>query len=188
MEILGTKLKTKKLENRVADKTVNILGIDPGINGALVLRTFDELTLCYPMPDNIRKLTQLITQIAVGYCPIVFIEHQQPLPSRVRGGVASFKLGENYGILRSAVLSNCLPLIVLRPSYWQSFFSLSYPGQNVTYAQKKRINKAFAESIFPGVKITLANADALIISEYGKRKMEESEFVRDLSEKQTSAL
>ena len=43
-------------------------------------------------------------------------------------------------------------------------------GKGETPAQKKNRHKALAEELFPEVKrVTHANADALLIAEYGRR-------------------
>jgi hypothetical protein len=86
-------------------------------------------------------------------------------------GVASaFKFGANYGMLVMALTAADIRWEPVAPSKWQREFGLVIPGKKkLTDTQKKNLHKAAAQRLFPGLKITHAIADALLIAEWGRR-------------------
>lgn len=56
-----------------------------------------------------------------------------------------------------------------QPGVWQKPFRLPTQKKAGNTA-KKNTHKARAQELFPGLKITHAVADALLIAEYGRRK------------------
>jgi hypothetical protein len=59
------------------------------------------------------------------------------------------------------------------PQKWQKEFGLIVTGRGLGQddTAKKNRNKARAQELFPGIKITHAIADALLIAEYGRRTL-----------------
>lgn len=109
-------------------------------------------------------------------------------------GSAMFKFGQSYGTLRMAAIGNGVDLSEVTPQAWQK--ALSIPprrrhtgtaphvvtkGKNRGKTIQKKVGgesdtefknrlKARAQELFPGVKVTLATADALLLAEYCLRK------------------
>lgn len=142
-----------------------IVGIDPGEKSGAVAATDGSNLATMPMPN----LAGFIAYMKVGSNHVVYLEQLQPLPSQARGGVASFKIGKHYGELIGVLTTLGINFTLVRPQLWQSYLGCSYPGQDVSYTEKKRKNKELAQRLFPKVKVTLQNADAILIAEYGKR-------------------
>lgn len=102
-----------------------------------------------------------------------FIERQGPLPSfggeqgtGMRGSVASFKLGMNYGFLRGCLIAIGIPFEEVTAQKWQQVMGCRTKGD-------KNVSKARAQQIWPDVKVIHQIADAMLISEYCRRVMVE---------------
>ncbi len=149
-----------------------IVGIDPGEkSGGIAWIDVEGNYGAEAMPDTHLKLVKRLHELCGNLH--VFLEHLQPLPSRVRGAVASFKLGTHYGMLQGILISYRLPFTIVRPQLWQGRLGCSYPGQEISYAEKKKRNRILAQKLFPDIKVTHAIADALLIAEYGRRVLSE---------------
>jgi crossover junction endodeoxyribonuclease RuvC len=84
----------------------------------------------------------------------------------VRQGASSmFTFGQNYGTLRGMLAAFGMRRHFVRPVKWQAVFGLSgRPDESPS--EKKKRHKAKAQELFPGVKVTLWNCDALLLATY----------------------
>jgi len=141
---------------------MNILGIDPGQSGgvAQVVSPGEFLrgeTFAWKMPDTERDILDLLRALEIDHA---YIEAVHSMPRQ--GVSSSFKFGQNYGFLRGCLIALGIPFETVTPQKWQKAMGcLSHGDKNVT--------KAKAQELFPNLKITHATADALLISEYGRR-------------------
>lgn len=145
-----------------------ILGIDPGASGGLAILRHGELPIAIPMPETERDIWLWISE----WSPftIAVIEKQQPLPSSMRGAVASMKLGRSYGFLRGCLVAGDIPFEEWSPGAWQLELRCRSGGD-------KKVTKAAAQQMFPRVqdgegnlkKITHKTADALLIAAFARR-------------------
>lgn len=78
------------------------------------------------------------------------------------GAKSSFTSGVGYGRLTMALTAMLVPFDEVMPIKWQNAMSARTGGD-------KNISKARAAHLFPGIKMTHAIADALLIAEYGRR-------------------
>jgi hypothetical protein len=89
-----------------------------------------------------------------------FLEEVHSMPGQ---GVAScFTFGSSFGFLHCLGLG-CGRFERVRPQIWQRDLNCRTGGD-------KNISKARAMELFPSMRVTHANADALLIAEYGRRK------------------
>ncbi len=156
---------------------VIICGIDPGISGGIAFLydppdSYGDSVLAFNMPGTERDIFDLLEEILIaskahGY---IFMESVHSMPGQ--GVSSSFKFGRNYGLLRGIITALKYPLHDVSPQKWQKEFSLIVPkGKKLTKVQKKNINKAKAQQLFPQLKVNLAICDALLIAEYGRRTL-----------------
>lgn len=92
-----------------------------------------------------------------------YIEKVHSMPKQ--GVASSFKFGMGYGGLRMAILACDIRMIEVTPNKWQSKMGCRTGGD-------KNISKAKAQQLFPGIKVTHALADGLLIAEYARREEE----------------
>lgn len=139
------------------------MGIDPGQAGGITVLsdTFDVIE-SVPMPATMQDLWELISKYR-GDC-VAWLEKVGAMPGQ---GVAStFKFGEGYGQLQMALTAAGIPFFDVTPQRWQKALGLlSRKGESKT--EHKNRMKGAAQQYFPGVKVTLKNADSILIAFYG---------------------
>jgi crossover junction endodeoxyribonuclease RuvC len=144
-----------------------IVGIDPGWSGGVAMvgekieaRGFTDLTE--------HDIWRAITDFCIG-ADVCYMEKVHSMPAQ--GVASSFKFGHNYGFVRACVMASRTPIIDVSPMKWQGALGCLTKGD-------KNVTKARAQQWFPGIKITHATADALLIAEYGRRIEKEGTGLR----------
>ena len=139
-----------------------IIGIDPGKSGAIAVLTPDG-------PDfiKLKETEKDVSDFLKDFDGFAFIENVNSSPQM--GVVSAFKFGQSKGFLRGLLIALEIPFEEVSPQKWQGAMKCRTKGD-------KNITKAKAQELFPGLKITHANADALLIAEYGRR-VRNGEFV-----------
>lgn len=161
-----------------------IIGIDPGMSGGIaVLRAIEvpdgamhQGIYAMKMPVTDQDLLDSIGNeahpptVPIHNDAIAFVEKVNAGPKM--GSSAAFKFGQNVAAIRMACLALNLRLEYVTPQKWQREFGLIVKGRGLGQGdtEKKNRNKARAQELFPGIKITHAIADALLIAEYGRRQ------------------
>lgn len=145
-----------------------VWGIDPGSRGgvAIISRDRTDIEIITISKYTESELAGLFFTRGINRGH-VFIEQVNPRPGE---GVKSvFTFGRAYGFLRGLVLANRMPLEEVSPQTWQQKLALGkkYPSKAI----RKRVHMAKGQQLFPQVKTTLENADALLIAEYGWRAL-----------------
>ena len=137
------------------------IGIDPGQNGGIAV--IDNTVTVYKMPKQEIEMFNILSQYKDYIC---YIETVHSMP---RQGVAStFKFGYNYGIIHMAAVAAKLEVINILPQVWQKLYIKTKSKDKKEH--KNRL-KSIAQELFPNVKVTLWNADALLIANYAKWKL-----------------
>jgi hypothetical protein len=140
----------------------HIIGIDPGTNGGIAIITDGELTHVIKMPDTPLDIYEALHSHADD--AICYLEKVGGMPGQ--GGMAMFNFGKNFGWLEMALLAAGISTITVTPQKWQRHYQLG-KSSDKTKTEWKNILKAKAQSLFPKTKVTLAIADAILISYYG---------------------
>lgn len=151
-------------------RTVCCVGIDPGANGGLaILHPDGHITL-----TELSKLTKRdifecldLTDATYEKRTQAFIEWIHPAIQGI-GKSSMSKLYGSYMELQMALLAANIPFETVQPRKWQVSFGIPPRKGEATPKWKRRL-KEKAEQLFPGVKITLATSDALLIAEYCRR-------------------
>lgn len=134
---------------------MSFLGIDPGQSGGIAVVINAGQALAYKMPDTERDVFELLAQGAPYEFAMIEAVHSMPK----QGVASSFKFGRSYGFLRGILTSLGIPWGEVSPQRWQKHMQCRSGGD-------KNITKAKAQQLFPGIKITHAVADSLLIAEY----------------------
>lgn len=146
------------------------LGIDPGKSGGLAV-LFGKEVNCTKMPDTEGDVLHWIRANA-SFDSVCVIEKVSGYIGEGQPGSTMFVFGQGYGGLRMALLACAIPFEEITPQRWQKAIMQSSRGKAETKTQWKNRCKARAQQIFPGVKVTLATADALLIALYCRRRHE----------------
>lgn len=141
------------------------MGIDPGGSGAIVVIGN------HGVPDFVRNsgTESDLASFVSAWCATDFaiIEKVGAMPKQ--GVSSTFKFGQSYGFLRGLLIANRIAFEEVTPQKWQKEFGLVRTNKSESGTDKKNRHKAKAQQLFPGVKVTHANADALLIAEYCRR-------------------
>jgi hypothetical protein len=143
-----------------------ILGIDPGVSGALAFffterpeRVAVEDTPVADGEVNVAGVAALIRQ----YAPTVAVI-ERVHAFRGASSSSSFRFGRAYGDVRGAVSALGVPVHFVMPAVWKKHFKLS---------QDKEKSRAMALQLFPACAASFARksddgrAEAALIAKYG---------------------
>jgi len=155
----------------------NILGIDPGNSGAMAcfLGDANGRPEVFKFSDASESdIANCLRDWSEGTDCYAFIERvwaSRGSGDRTMGATSMFTFGQSYGFLRGLLIALAIPFEEVLPQKWQAEFSLKRTDKEEGITAKKNRHKAKAQQILPGTKITHAFADAILIAEYGRRKI-----------------
>jgi len=147
------------------------IGIDVGKSGGIAWIDETGKACVEKMPDTLKDLWELIEKDilhATGNLHFgnstrnckAYLEQISSSPQM--GVVSAFTFGNGYGHLEMALTAAGIPFERVRPQVWQKALNCLTKGE-------KNVTKRRAQELFPSIKVTHINADALLIAEYGRR-------------------
>lgn len=114
------------------------------------------------MPETPMDILEMIKSMNPDICYLEDVGQGMPGQS----SKATAKFARHNGHLEMALLALKIPTVKILPSRWQKSLSLLSRKGEEKRDHKNRI-KAWSQGMFPQVKVTLKNADALAIAYYG---------------------
>ena len=140
------------------------IGIDPGKNGGIGI-IYNDTAYCKRCPATVQEMSEEIRickEIAPDIQKYAIIEQVHSMPKQ---GVKSvFTFGQGYGQWLGILASYSIPYIQVTPQKWMKFFG-AMPKEK---KDRKNHLKHLAQQRFPGIKITLATSDAILLATYLK--------------------
>ena len=147
---------------------MKIIGIDPGLSGAIAVMHDKKVINMYDMPvmaegkKNKRQLnsSQLVNIIKENINEdedtIVVVEQVNAMPGQ--GVTSMFNFGQTFGAIKGVCAALKLPIFFVRPSKWKKHFELinsskdasrtkvieMYPTLSSQLAKKRDVNKSDA--------------------------------------------
>ena len=147
---------------------MKVIGIDPGLNGAIAVLQDNKVKEIFDVPVmpegkknkrqlNSAQLVKLLKDIISGNEEIVVIvENVSAMPGQ--GVTSMFNFGQTFGAIKGICASLGLPIFFVRPSKWKKHFELinsskdssrtkaieMYPSLSNELAKKKDVNKSDA--------------------------------------------
>ena len=147
---------------------MKIIGIDPGLSGAIAVMHDKKVINMYDMPvmaegkKNKRQLnsSQLVNIIKENIHEdeetIVVVEQVNAMPGQ--GVTSMFNFGQTFGAIKGVCAALKLPIFFVRPSKWKKYFELinsskdasrtkvieMYPTLSGQLAKKRDVNKSDA--------------------------------------------
>lgn len=142
-----------------------ILAIDPGASGGLA---WGLGTAASPatanMPADPNLLYGLLEDISLSsISPIhAFVEKVGGFIGKEQPASRAFTFGANYGAILGVLAAMEIPTTLVLPQIWQKSLSL---GNSTAHAKGKWKSylATCARRLYPKTKVTLANADAVLI-------------------------
>jgi hypothetical protein len=149
-------------------ESMRVLGIDPGAKGAAVFiqgwnKKPTSIAFCAFAKLTTLQIADWLFENGISNTKTAYIEAVSSMPKDARS--TAFTFGENTGIIKGLIYSWGTPIIEVHSQKWQRYFGLGakYPSKTA----RKNAQKAKAQELFPGIKVTLDIADALLIAQYG---------------------
>jgi len=143
-----------------------IIGIDPGESGAIVL--LGEECVVTKMPETMGDIFDYLNDIKDRCEDVVcYLEDVgQGIPGQSSSATAKF--ARHNGHLEMALYALGIRTIKVRPAKWMKHYSNTVgTSKDLPKNVWKNRLKACAQQMFPSLKVTLWNSDALLIANYG---------------------
>ena len=147
---------------------MKIIGIDPGLSGAIAVLDNNKVIRVYDMPVmaegkknkrqlNSAQLVNIIKENIKNYEEInVVVEQVNAMPGQ--GVTSMFNFGQTFGAIKGVCAALSLPIFFIRPSKWKKYFELinsskdssrtkvieMYPSIANQLSKKKDVNKSDA--------------------------------------------
>ena len=151
-----------------------IIGIDPGISGAIsiienkkVLEVYDTPTMIDGKKNkrqiNSAQVTNIIKEtLNKGKKVVVVVEHVNAMPGQ--GVTSMFNFGQSFGVIKGICAALNLPIYFVRPTKWKKHFNL--------IKTNKDASRTKVIEVYPGISDKLHRkkdsnrADAILIALY----------------------
>ena len=147
---------------------MKIIGIDPGLSGAIAILDDKKVLGLFDMPvmaDGKKNKRQLNSAQLVNILndntinseeKVVVVEQVNAMPGQ--GVTSMFNFGQSFGAIKGVCAALKLPIYFVRPSKWKKYFELinsskdssrtkaieMYPKLSNQLAKKKDVNKSDA--------------------------------------------
>jgi crossover junction endodeoxyribonuclease RuvC len=148
---------------------MNIVGIDPGITGALAWWNYGTVYGIEDMPVHASRVDgRAVGDLLYAWKPeAVYLEWTHPMPKN--GSIASYSLGLNSGIIIGVVQTIGIPLERVRPAAWKQAMGLRGKPKAASRGMATELWPLLADR-FRRVKDD-GRAEAALIARYGAYQM-----------------
>lgn len=146
-----------------------VMGVDPGVRGGvavldsvgtvLFVQGFNPKMLRDDLRDLMREAGRWLKSYNGG---VAYLEKVGYMPGD--GGMGAFTFGRAYGSLEQSLLAQDIKVYDVLPILWQASMECLTGGN-------KNVSKRRALELFPAVPVTHNIADALLIAEFGRRRL-----------------
>jgi crossover junction endodeoxyribonuclease RuvC len=148
-----------------------ILGIDPGIYGAIAL--YDSASSSFADVADIPivgkppvvNFVQIVHLIKLLEPESAVIERVHAMPKQGRSSI--FRFGEAYGGLCAALAALSIPTVFVTPQKWKAFYGLDSEKEN---SRRKALELFPAAAPYLTRKLDHQRAEAMLIAKYGATK------------------
>lgn len=146
-----------------------IIGIDPGAAGGIAVLKGSQIET-YNMPDTFPDIYNLLASLKDGDDTLAILEDVgHGMPGQSSKATAVF--ARHNGHLEMALYALGIRTVKVTPQKWQKHYSNSLgKSKDCEKREWKNKLKLLAQQMFPSVKVTLKNADAILIACYEAEK------------------
>ena len=163
-----------------------IIGIDPGISGAICFFENGEIKDVIDMPvmadgkKNKKQIngSQIFNEISTRIKNYkaeninVVIEQVSAMPGQ--GVTSMFNFGQSFGVLKGICAAMQLPIFLVRPAKWKKHFELINSSKDASRTKVIEMYPSFAEQL--SKKKDVNKSDAILIARF----FSETGFKEDL--------
>ncbi len=145
-----------------------IIGIDPGALGGIAV--LGDSVEVYNMPETYPDIFNFLfdLQLRFGSANLLAVMEDvgHGMPGQSSKATATF--ARHNGHLEMALYALGIRTVKVTPQKWQKSYSNSLGKTTKDKREWKNRLKALAQQMYPSVAVTLKNADAILIANYGK--------------------
>ena len=151
-----------------------IIGIDPGVSGAISILENKKIIEIFDMPTMIdgkknkkqvngAQVANIFKQKLDGEKEIaVVVEHVNAMPGQ--GVTSMFNFGQSFGVIKGVCSALNLPIYFVRPTKWKKYFNLIKTNKD---ASRTKVIEVYPEiSSALSRKKDANKADAILIARY----------------------
>jgi len=151
-----------------------IIGIDPGISGAIsvienkrILEVYDTPTMIDGKKNkrqiNSAQVTNIIRErINSGKEVVVVVEHVNAMPGQ--GVTSMFNFGQSFGVIKGICAALSLPIYFVRPTKWKKHFNLIKTNKDASRTKVIEVYPEISNKLYR--KKDTNRADAILIALY----------------------
>ena len=151
-----------------------IIGIDPGISGAIsiienkkILEVYDTPTMIDGKKNkkqiNSAQVTNIIKErINSGKEVVVVVEHVNAMPGQ--GVTSMFNFGQSFGVIKGICAALSLPIYFVRPTKWKKHFNLIKTNKDASRTKVIEVYPEISDKLHR--KKDSNRADAILIALY----------------------
>lgn len=149
---------------------MHFLAIDPGAKGGLVFGNYDNPALVnmpadLDTPEGLIELLDLLVDVRSSFPNIrAVVEKVGGYVGEAQPASSAFKFGGADMAVKAMLVAARIPYTLVAPVSWQRHLTLpKRPRTSAGKSQHKRDLRDAAQALFPGRKVTLQTADALLM-------------------------
>ena len=151
-----------------------IIGIDPGISGAIsiienkkILEVYDTPTMIDGKKNkkqiNSAQVTNIIKERLIGGKKVVVVvEHVNAMPGQ--GVTSMFNFGQSFGVIKGICAALSLPIYFVRPTKWKKHFNLIKTNKDASRTKVIEVYPEISDKLHR--KKDSNRADAILIALY----------------------
>ena len=151
-----------------------IIGIDPGISGAISIIENKKILEVYDMPTMIdgKKNKRQINSAQVTSIfkerlnnnkeVVVVVEHVNAMPGQ--GVTSMFNFGQSFGVVKGICAALSLPIYFVRPAKWKKHFNLIKTNKDASRTKVIEVYPEISNKLHR--KKDSNRADAILIALY----------------------
>jgi crossover junction endodeoxyribonuclease RuvC len=151
-----------------------IIGVDPGISGAIsvienkkILEVYDTPTMIEGKKNkrqiNAAQVTNIIKEWVGGKNEvIVVVEHVNAMPGQ--GVTSMFNFGQSFGVIKGICAALSLPIYFVRPVKWKKHFNLIKTNKDASRTKVIEVYPEISSKLYR--KKDSNRADAILIALY----------------------
>ena len=153
---------------------MRIIGIDPGLSGAIAILEDDKIKEIFDMPvmaegkKNKRQLNnallvKLIKDNIKNYeDTVIVVEKVNAMPGQ--GVTSMFNFGQTFGAIKGISAALGLPIFFVRPAKWKKHFELINSSKDASRTKAIEMFPSISEQL--SKKKDVNKSDALLIARY----------------------
>ena len=151
-----------------------IIGIDPGINGAISIIENKKIIEVYDTPTMIdgkknkrqingAQVTNIFKERLKGEKEVVVVvEHVNAMPGQ--GVTSMFNFGQSFGVIKGICAALNLPIYFVRPAKWKKHFNLIKTNKDASRTKVIEVYPEISSKLHR--KKDSNRADAILIALY----------------------